>query len=119
MSSIVRTDIVNILVIRISSNAQVAEEQVVQSILTVCFVLSVSIKKKKGNGRKVTEQELLAVLDMSEEGQIMWCLVHTDMREPESLVDLAFRLSGGKIVGKKPIEYIIDALIKKLDDDSE
>ena len=33
----------------------------------------------------------------------------------ESLADLAFRLSGGKIASKKPIEYIIDALIKDLE----
>ena len=32
----------------------------------------------------------------------------------EHLADLAFRLSGGKIAGKKPIEYIIDAFLHGL-----
>lgn len=87
-----------------------------------------------------SEQELLAVSDMSEESQIMWSLVHTDMREPESLADLAFRLRDEVVVnygdliwhkatlkicgymGKnsiwfkqyaKPIHWIIAALIAK------
>ena len=80
------------------------------------------------------EKELLAVLDMSEDelqmiwlikkevmvGAVLQCKGRGELPCPsESLTDLAFRLSGGKIAGKKPIEYIIDALIKKLDDDSE
>ena len=99
----------------------------------------------------MNEQELLAVLDMSEEEQVEFFYIkgyrqlvdtfpagglrikYNDSNEiisvkhsqsklrfdRKALADLAFRLSGGKIAGKKPIEYIIDALIKKLDDDSE
>ena len=67
----------------------------------------------------MTEQQekFIAVLDMSEEEQWDWVIgnpvVYTEGWDVTSLADLAFRLSGGKIAGKKPIEYIIDALLAK------
>ena len=70
------------------------------------------------SNKEVTK--LLTVLDMSEEEQKSWCWVnieneqyYTSRRRDISLADLAFRLSGGKIASKKPIEYIIDALLAK------
>ena len=69
--------------------------------------------------------DLLKVLDMSGEEQWKWlisnrrkygyrlfqdCLSGNSKRM--ALADLAFRLHQGKIAGKKPIEYIIEALIK-------
>ena len=60
------------------------------------------------------QEKILAVLDMSEDEQFNWCITHIEECDIEgSLADLAFRLSGGKIAGKKPIEYIIDALLAK------
>ena len=82
--------------------------------------------------------ELLKVLDMPEEEQCKYFYDKIDYRcvdvenivfsEDEGLAlefageikfnkkemaDLAFRLNGGKIAGKKPIKWIIDALIEK------
>ena len=75
--------------------------------------------------------DLLKVLNMSEEEQFKWLCDKgiTDGSLARSQVthkivtrwiriefaDLAFRLSGGKIADKKPIEYIVDALMKDLD----
>jgi hypothetical protein len=67
-------------------------------------------------------KELLAVLDMTEDEQEIWVKTNVCKTNNErctySLADLAFRLHQGKIAGKKPIEYIIEALIK-LDNDKE
>ena len=66
------------------------------------------------------QEKILAVLDMSEDEQKSWCWVnieneqyYTSRKRDINLADLAFRLSGGKIAGKKPIGYIIDALLAK------
>ena len=74
-------------------------------------------------------QKLLAVLDLPEEEQQVWvwknalCYAGSDINSiklgrytVESLADLAFRLNGGLIAGKQPIEWIIDALKKELAD---
>ena len=42
--------------------------------------------------QEMTEQELLAVLDMSEDEQDKWCEENVDMQFGESLAELAFRL---------------------------
>ncbi|MCJ7482605.1 MAG: hypothetical protein MUO31_06535 [Thermodesulfovibrionales bacterium] len=64
-------------------------------------------------------EELLKVLDMSEDEQWNWLYENKHLpnmslmantTRGQILADLAFRLSGGKIAGKKPIEYIIEAL---------
>lgn len=75
-------------------------------------------------------KDLLKVLDMSEDEQESklrnyaynhreeghW---HNYMNGHISLADLAFRLSGGKIAGKTPIEHIINALIKDIEGQSK
>ena len=71
------------------------------------------------------QEKILAGLDMGEDKQrdfvrnilidiyySNWMLDQWD-KGRFSLADLAFRLSGGKIAGKKPIGYIIDALLAK------
>lgn len=85
-------------------------------------------------------EELLKVLDLRDEPQTpeeiqfqwtplkVWASKHL-FDDPDernafykgyiSLADLAFRLSNGKIAGKKPIEHIIDVLIKNLDSETE
>ena len=66
------------------------------------------------------QEKILAVLDMSEDEQIGFIYKHKGISAYCAALavnkrwgDLAFRLSGGKIAGKKPIEYIIDALLAK------
>lgn len=71
-------------------------------------------------------KELLSVLDMSLYDQYVWLhkqgLIHGE--SPDSLdfdhnetrwrvADLAFRINGDLLDGKKPIKWIIDALIAK------
>lgn len=69
-------------------------------------------------------EELLKVRDKSKDEQQEWWEKNYGADGgccscENCLEYMAFRLSNGKIAGKKPIEYIIDVLIKRLDDDSE